>query len=322
MRLSLRLPLRHFAALAACLAVLSPGALSAAPSITYTTVDYPGAATTTGVGSINDRDEFVGYYDDAQAHFHGFSGRKGSTRYTPIDFPGATQTYLLRINNWGEMVGTYFDAQGYQHGFVRIPALWPGSSPVFIPFDFPGAAQTQGIAYELGTGLGTSSFGLNDWGQVTGQYADGDGVGHGFILSYDGFTSYTAPGSSSSPGFYGGSALSDINDFDDLSGEYADNAGKVRGFLASRGKFTPIDPPGSIGTELFGINNSREVCGFYYDAQIIGHGYIYNKGKYLIVDVPGAVYISTVATINNSGEFVGEYLDGQGLTHGYVATRH
>ena len=316
--------LRRFAARAACAAVLlsTVSALTASPATTFVPVNYPGAVTTTAVNGINDRNEFVGVYDDAQAHFHGFAGHKGSTHFTPIDFPGATQTYLFRINNWDEIVGTYFDAQGYQHGFVRFPALLPGWSPIYIPFDFPGAAKTQGIGFELGTGLGTSAFGLNDRGEVAGQYADQHGVGHGFLLSWNGFTSYTAPGASSIPGFYGGSGLSDINDDGDIAGLYGDSAGVVHGFLQTRGKFTIIDPPGSLGTEVFGLNNSREVSGFYGDALGLGHGYIFSKGKYTIVDVPGAVFISTVATVNNQDSFVGEFVDGAGLTHGYVATRH
>ena len=323
-RSALRPSSRFLTALAACVVALVPAvrASNAAPGITYVSVDHVGALTTTAVNGINDCGEFVGTYDDAQGNFHGFAGQKGTSLFTPIDFPGAVQTYVFRINNWDEIVGTYFDHQGYQHGFVRFPSLLPGLPAFYIPFDVPGAAKTQGFDYELGTGLGTSAFGLNDLGEVTGQYADKNGVGHGFVLSYNGFTRYTAPGSSNVPGFYGGSGIADINDNGDVAGIYGDSSGGVHGFLQTPQKFTTIDPPGSIGTELFGINSSREASGFFYDAKFIGHGYIFSKGKYQIIDVPGAVYISTVGTVNNSGEFVGEYLDGLGLTHGYIATRH
>ena len=319
-----------FALLAAYALTPSAHAQTAAaakkPALTFTTVDYPGATTQTAVDGINDFNDFVGIYDDATRAVHGFLGYKGSTHYTPIDYPGAAQTYLFRINNWGEIVGTYFDQAGLQHGFVRYPGLgryWPA---IYLPVDYPGAAPTAGVDWELGTGLGTSAFGLNDWGEVVGQYADKNSVGQGYQLSYNGFTSYTEPDASVVPGFFGGTALADINDYGDTAGEYgnADPADPIyiHGFFVHRGKATKFDPPGSVLTQVFGINNRREVSGFYYDSTQIGHGYIYSQGKYTVVDVPNAVYVSTVGTVNNGSEFVGEYTDGAGVTHGYVATRH
>ena len=327
-----RSALRHsslfLTTLAACatLLALPTRAQSAAPRITYVTVDHPGALTQTSVTGINDLNEFVGIYDDAQGKIHGFSGRKGSVRYAPIDYPGAAQTYVFRINNWGEIVGTYFDQAGIQHGFVRLPGLgrsWPAR---YLPFDVPGAVQTTQIPFELGTGLGTSAFGLNDWGEIVGQYADKNGVGQGFHLSWDGFRSYTAPEAGAVPGFFGGTGLADINNAGDTAGEYGRSNPTdpilVHGFLLHQGKLTTLDPPASALTQVFGVNNHLEVSGFYYDIQQIGHGYIYSHGKYLLIDVPGAVYVSTVGTVNNGAEFVGEFTDGFGVTHGYLATRH
>lgn len=316
-----------FAALAVGTAALPSAAHAqkAAHHISYVPVDYVGAATTTEVNGINDYGDFVGAYDDAQGNFHGFTGKVGSTLYTPIDFPNSTQTYVVRINNRGEMVGTYFDKAGIQHGYFRLPAR-RNRPEQFISFDFPGVTPTTQYDFELGTGLGTSAYGLNDRGEITGQYADDAGVGHGFLLSNGNFTSYTPSQANSTPGFYGGSGLSDINNKGELTGGYASSDPNdpiiAHGFVLSNGHMTVIDPPGSILTQTFTINSRQEVCGFYYDAQRIGHGYIYHNGKYQIIDVPGAVYLSTVGTVNNGSEFVGEFVDGAGITHGYVATRH
>ncbi len=318
------------AAVAACTALVSPvaQAQSTAPKISYMTVDHPGALTTSSLTGINDFDEFVGIYDDAQGHMHGYEGKKGDAHFKPIDYPGAVQTYVFRINNWGEIVGTYFDKDGYQHGFIRLPDLFAGWIPLYFSFDAPGAVQTKQIDFELGPGLGTSAFGLNNRGEIVGQYADKNGVGHGYYASLESFASYSEPDANALPGFYGGSDLSDINDFGDVAGGFSSanpaSFGHLYGFLLRDGKRTVIDPPGNIGTQVFGINNRREVSGFYYDAQQLGHGFIYTgdaKGKYLIIDVPGAVYISTVGTVNNRKSFVGEYVDGLGITHGYLGTR-
>lgn len=329
-RSALRLATLFLTAAAACVVAFSPVARAQRPGsrITYTTVDHPGALTQTSINGINDFDEFVGIYDDAQGNVHAFEGHKGSTSYKPIDVPGAVQTYAFRINNWGEVVGTYFDTDGYQHGFVRLPDLCPGWDPIYIPFDVPGASRNKIFQYELGTGLGTSGYGINDWGVVVGQYADNNGVGHGYVGGLGGFITYTAPGASNIPGFIGGTGLAAINNGGDVAGEYS--AGPldpilVHGFLVHNGQRTLIDPPGSILTELFGLNDNMEASGFYYDAMHLGHGYIYSKNaktKFQIIDVPGAVFVSTVGTVNNVNSFVGEYVDGRGMTHGYIATRN
>ena len=329
-RSALSLSTLFFAAVAACTVALSPFAQAqgATSKISYVTVDHPGAATTTSLTCINDFDEYLGFYDDAQGNMHAFEGKKGETHFKPIDYPGAVQTYAFRINSWGEIVGTYFDKDGYQHGFLRLPDLFAQWTPLYFSFDFPGAAQTKLSLFELGTGLGTSAFGLNNWGEIAGQYADKNGVGHGFYGSFEGFTSYSEPDAGPVPGFFGGSGLSGINDFGDMAGGFAsDNPLDpllAHGFMLHKGQVTVIDPPASFLTQVFGINNRGDVSGFYYDAHRLGHGYIYNKSaksKFLIIDVPGAVYISTVATVNNRDSFVGEFLDGLGMTHGYIGTR-
>jgi hypothetical protein len=329
-RFTLRLSTLCLAATAALMvAFSSPGrAQGSAPGIRFTTVDHPGAATTTSLTGINDHDEIVGIYDDYQGHMHAYKGKKGDAHYQSIDYPGAVQTYVFRITNVGEIIGTYFDQAGYQHGFLRLPEKCKDQAARYIPFDFPGAAQNLTFDYELGTGLGTSGFGLNNRGQIVGQYADSDGVGHGFYASEHGFTSFTAPDSNNIPGFLGGSGLAGINDAGNVAGSFCSTNPFdpifMHGFMLQNGRRTVIDPPGSFLTQVFGINDRDEVSGFYYDAQQLGHGYIYsknNKNKFLIIDVPGAVYISTVGSVNNSGGFVGEYVDGFGLTHGYIGTR-
>lgn len=327
---ALRLSALLLTAIAACAAAFSPAARAQKPGakIAYTKVDVPGALTTTSVNGINDLDEYVGIFDDAQGHMHAFQGKKGTKQFKLIDYPGAVQTYVFRINNLGEVVGTYFDTDGYQHGFVRLPDLMPGRQPLYLSFDVPNAGRNKIFDYELGTGLGTSAYGLNDWGLVTGQYADKNGVGHGYIGGIGGFTTYDMPGAGNIPGFLGGTAIAAINNWGDIAGQFSTGSPLdpiyAHGFLVHNGQRSVIDPPGSILTQLFNINDNQEVSGFYYDALHIGHGYIYNKAtknKFQIIDVPGAVFVSTVGTVNNCNSFVGEYIDGMGITHGYIATR-
>jgi probable HAF family extracellular repeat protein len=89
---------------------------STAFSLTFTTIDVPGAAWTYAYG-INNRGQIVGTFTDfAGSGYHGFLLDKGS--FITIDPPGATGgTEAGGINELGQIVGEFADASG-QHGFL------------------------------------------------------------------------------------------------------------------------------------------------------------------------------------------------------------
>jgi len=88
---------------------------SAQGSITYTTIDVPGAGYTYAYGI--DDGNIVGYYWDGgysgQA-IHGFS--YDGTTYTTLDVPGATSSWAYGIDG-DNIVGRYQDGSGNDHGF-------------------------------------------------------------------------------------------------------------------------------------------------------------------------------------------------------------
>ncbi len=63
-------------------------------------------------------------------------------------------------------MGAYLDSRGHLHGFLR------NAAGVYFSIDYP----------ELGT-LGTWAFGLNDAGQIVGQYLDASGHRHAYLLT-------------------------------------------------------------------------------------------------------------------------------------------
>ena len=229
------------------------------------------------------------------------------------------QTYLAGINETGTVSGTYFDKRGFQHGFVAIRFLAPIVPAIFISLDDPKAVPNTQFTFEFGTGLGTSAYGLNNFGEVVGQYADQNGVGRGFVFSAGHYYTYDAPGASLHAGDGIGTVLLRINDRGDLAGSYGDTQGRTRGFMLSDQKFTTIDPPGSTFTQCFGLNAMGDASGFYVDGADIGHGYILHKGEYTIFDAPGSMYLTTIADLNTRRELVGEYYTADGLAHGYLA---
>ena len=179
---------------------------------TYTSFDYPGAAGTFPFG-INKAGSIVGVWTDTASVLHGFLLSKGA--FTSIDFPGAFYTFASGINNAGEIGGWYLDTSFNFHGFL----LQSGS---FTTFDYPGYSNNyvadindngviaggygettvvNGItyywehsyAYENGTfttfdapfgpAAVTQIWHLNDYGVITGIYADSSSTVYGFTAT-------------------------------------------------------------------------------------------------------------------------------------------
>ncbi len=89
---------------------------STAFSLTFTTLDFPDATSTSAVG-INASGDIVGGYDDADGVGHGFLLAKGT--FTTIDVPGATFSAAHGINSAGKIVGEYGDLATFVfHGFL------------------------------------------------------------------------------------------------------------------------------------------------------------------------------------------------------------
>jgi probable HAF family extracellular repeat protein len=123
---------------------------------------------------INDPGQIVGTYVDNVGHNrHGFFRDTAGNYTKPLDAPGSSLTVAEGINNRGEIVGVYFDVGFNAHGFVLSgisdyahPSAW---TTIDVTIDgFPPAAAT-----EINS--------INERGQITGYYIDGNGITHGFI---------------------------------------------------------------------------------------------------------------------------------------------
>jgi probable HAF family extracellular repeat protein len=226
-------------------------------------------------------------------------------------------------------------------------ALWLGAlSPAradysFTTLDVPGASQTFGR-------------GINDTGQVVGQFFNG--ASHGFRLSQGTFTPIDFPGatvtvahginkagqmvgifnSGTQHGFLrdGNGAFSvidvpnatfnearGINTAGQIAGWFQDAAGKTHGYLFSGGSFTAFDDvniPGATSTQFFGINDSGQMVG---TANVAGpggaaHGVLFSGNAFTTIDVPGAA-ATFVNAINNAGQMAGTFLDPPPVQRGH-----
>lgn len=145
-----------------------PGGTSVAyPALGY--VDVGGVRTSLAppnsnaseANGINDKDQIVGDYADANGHNHGFLYSSSSGGYTEIDVPGASWTAAQDINDSGEIVGRYIGSDAKTHGFVLV-------DDHFTNVDVPNATATQ-------------VMGVDDFGRIVGSYTDVNGRQHGFV---------------------------------------------------------------------------------------------------------------------------------------------
>jgi len=245
-------------------------------------IGYPGALRTDATGVDNDRD-IVGEYEyDVRGPWHAFLFHEGS--YFNIDVPDAFWSAAARINNSCEIVGSYSTVDPHTctfdcgaHAFLRE------DEERYITIEPPGAT-------------GSSGFGINNRGQVVGDYGvppgSGDPLGH-FLFDKGEFTTITGPS-----GF--GGNLFGLNNRGEM---LFDNI-----LVNRRGEVTLIAYPGALSTHGSSINDSGQVVGFYTlpnpAGGVVFRGYVYDRGSFQTVLYPGAQE-TLLFGINNRGDVVG-----------------
>jgi probable HAF family extracellular repeat protein len=151
--------------------------------------------------------------------------------------------------------------------------------------------------------------GINDRGQVVGQFSDPKGTPHGFVYEADSFVHVDYPNMS-------GINLYKINNLGQFVGSVTDAKGVVCGFFYDRGTLSPpLSFMAGGGTYAYGINNRGEIVGTFYGGAG-SRGFIYKAGQFLTPNLPGALQTSFQA-INDAGEVAGISVDAKG-THGVV----
>jgi probable HAF family extracellular repeat protein len=225
----------------------------------FTTIDAPGADGGTIINGINASGQLAGTFI-VGGTVHAFFQNKGY--FTTIDPLGSIRTQGGFINAQGQVVGTYRDANSTRHGFI-----WRNST--FTIFNVPGDDPV----------LGTVAFGINDIGEVVGDYVKkNDQHRYGFLRSRKGdFTTFDVPGAGLTIG-------EGINNAGTIVGVYvAATDGTLHGFVSNNGVvFTTVDfPPDSSGaqnTAIYSINAKGEIVGAYSDLKdtqlLHSHGFL------------------------------------------------
>lgn len=255
-------------------------------TLPFTTIDYPGAASTLA-WAINNKGDVAGLYVLPDGTRHGFLWSAG--HFSSVDVPGALNTELFGVNDSGDLAGDYYNKSGFTHGFVF-------SKGRFVTVDIPGAATS-------------SLAGINNHGAVIAAYnlAANDGLTRTAVIAGDVTRKYDYPAAAFTQG-------NGLNDAADIVGNY-NVSGTTHGFSLVNGKATPLDYPNASFTGIYGISNSGDLAG-RYTLNGVTHGFVYSGGKFTTIDFPGATY-TAVNAINSVGDLVGRYTLN-GTIHAYV----
>jgi hypothetical protein len=151
----------------------------------------------------------------------------------------------------------------------------------------------------------TQAFGINNRGQIVGDYQEAGGRIYGYRWDKGRFTTIDGPDGT-------GATATDINDRGEIIGVYADpgDPGTIDGFLLSKGGDTTFDAPDAPNTLPYGINNRGQIVGSTSAGALTDvHGFLLHegaKGPFTRIDFPGAPQ-TFASGINDHGQIVGIY---------------
>jgi uncharacterized membrane protein len=205
----------------------------------YTTLDYPGA-TSTSANGINDVGQIVG----TTLNF-AFQYDIATQTFTEIKFPGT---------------GTITSAQAINNSDTITGALQNSNDGTFLGFRL-----TQGTYRKLlPAGFTRSSAaGINNNGDILCNAGSNTQSGV-FLFNHGQFHALQVPAGSAVA--YG------INDNRTFVGAYVAQTGATQGFISQKGGFQPLVFPHSLSTLATGINNSGAVVGYFLHS-IVTHGF-------------------------------------------------
>lgn len=175
------------------------------------------------------------------------------------------------------------------------------SSPqtyTYQTLDYPGAALTI-------------IWGLNDRGDMAGQYSLPGGTSHAMVYRHGRF----APLDPDMLGEYF-SAGGGPDDFGTTFGGYADASGLQHGYVIRHGKFETVDFAGHLNSNVDGVSMFGRILGVYWDADGSYHGVLRLRGHDTPINVANARDTYPLG-INSTGEVVGYWDTNPLVTHGF-----
>jgi len=285
----------------------------------FVNVDGPNAGTNAGAGTnlngLSSGGVGVGFDIDNNGAFHNFFGDVVGT-ITPLNINGSTTAMAFGINGADRVVGTDGNGNAF---FLAGTTL-----QTFIP----------------GGGSAAVALGINDRGNIVGQYTIG-GEMPGFFMGSHTSTVSTRIDAPSGPDTVNAQS---VNLDGEIVGFYVGTDGQDHGFEANLSQALhnqltgtavadPIIPvvkgePGAtfVFSQILAVNDNGIAVGYYGDSTTSQHGFLYNlkTGHYTFLDNPAekfnnGVEVTQITGINDAGELTGFYSDANGVFHGFFA---
>ena len=135
----------------------------------------------------------------------------------------------------------------------------------------------------------TFPLGVNDLGQIVGQYQDSSGIWHGYEEIGGKFSEINVTFAGTS-----GTFAASINNSGEIVGGYNSTAGGYS-FTLIAGTYTSFNYPGAVFSEAFDVNTNGDIVGIYEDTSGVFHGFLLSGGTYTPIDFPGATYTQALA---------------------------
>jgi hypothetical protein len=217
--------------------------------LSYTPVDYPGAAQTQ-VAGLNDLGIVVGLFSrtnkpsgvNGYAGFYVKNGVAHKVTYPTGNNSSPAFNELVGVNNAGIAVGDFEDASGSIHGY-----RYNISNHHFAKIVIAGATSLTATA-------------INAGGTIVGYFTNAGGKIVSFLQRGNGQVTILNKGGADETQAFG------INKGGVVVGAYTIGSSSF-GFLWQAGRFRTLnDPSGVGGTVINGINNADDLVGFYTDA--------------------------------------------------------
>jgi uncharacterized membrane protein len=222
-------------------------------------------------------------------------------KFKSVNYPTATVTYVYGINASGEMVGSWYDAAGisHRHGFLL-------SHGIFTALDYP----------EVGT-TWTEAWGINERGDIVGQYSRADKTIHGFLLHDGNYYPVDVPGQPNTMvvKISANGAIVGCYHVNNLSGGTILNT--MYGFSLTGEGVTSY--PAAF-TMHNGVNEDGDIVGLLYTASdsLVHYSYLVHEGVTTYFQFPEAV-VTQAWDISSTGAIVGFYRFSMTLPiHGFL----
>lgn len=291
-------------------------AQAAEPSLyTFNRADIPtrgGELGFTNFTDINDSGRIMGGFTDTGVAPYGFLLNNNFASSEIRCSKNVVATVPQSINKHGEIAGFAtvvveripIPEPPFEILVTKLSGFFRNRSGKCKILDFPDADLTEAL-------------GLNDAGQVVGDYRDADGRFHGFVWQKGSFVTFDVPFAGAE-----GTALNQLNNVGQSIGIYWDADG-THAFLNDSGTFIVLPH-----TDATDINDRGQIVGNYADSDGVVHGFVLADGIFTTFDVPFADVVHTVVSgINNRGQVVGRYLTDNPddpinpyPSHGFIAT--